>query len=264
MMPSKRVRAKGEKVPTGRGSNKSSLKKATTRGQKTRKEDASEKERRLPNETRRIREILRRLAKEYPEAKSELVHKNAFEMLVATVLSAQCTDAKVNEVTPELFARYPTPEDLARADLEDVERIIRPTGFYRNKAKAIVAIANALSERFEGKVPSSMEDLTSLPGVGRKTAAVVQATALASEFPRGPEGIAVDTHVFRLSRRLGLASANNAETVEAELMEKIPRKEWGAFSLRLILHGRRVCKARKPLCERCVLEDLCPSAHAVA
>lgn len=208
----------------------------------------------------RVREILRRLAQGYPEAKSELLHRNPYEMLVATVLSAQCTDAKVNEVTPILFSRYPSPADLADADIADVEEIVKPTGFYRNKAKAIVAIASELVDRFGGSVPHSMEDLTSLPGVGRKTAAVVQATALKGRFPEGPEGIAVDTHVFRVAHRLGLASGKNPEEVERELMAVVPRREWGDFSLRLILHGRRVCKARKPLCGDCFLADLCPSA----
>lgn len=203
---------------------------------------------------------MRRLARAYPEAKSELVHRNPFEMLVATVLSAQCTDAKVNEVTPVLFSRYPSPADLAHADIGDVEEIVKPTGFYRNKAKAIVAIASELVDRFGGTVPHSMDDLTSLPGVGRKTAAVVQATALKSRFPEGPEGIAVDTHVFRVARRLGLASGKNPEEVERELMAVVPRREWGDFSLRLILHGRRICKARKPLCGDCLLAELCPSA----
>ncbi len=208
----------------------------------------------------RAAEIAARLAEEYPEAKSALRYRNPFEMLVATVLSAQCTDAKVNEVTPALFQRYPGPEELAAAKQEDVEEIIRPTGFYRNKAKTLIALSQALVDEFDGKVPKEMENLTKLPGVGRKTAAVVQSTALKEEFPDGPEGIAVDTHVFRLAGRLGLSSEKTPEGVEVDLMKVFPRKEWGDVALRLILHGRKICKARKPLCGDCALADLCPSA----
>ncbi len=208
----------------------------------------------------RAKEVVGRLAREYPEAKSALVHKNPFEMLVATVLSAQCTDAKVNEVTPALFAAYPGPEELAAARPEDVEEIIRPTGFYRNKAKTLLALSAKLVEEYGGQVPRKMEDLVRLPGVGRKTAAVVQSTALKHEFPEGPEGVAVDTHVFRLARRLGFSDGKDPDAVERDLMKIVPRKDWGDLSLRLILHGRAVCKARKPSCGECVLADICPSA----
>lgn len=208
----------------------------------------------------RAEEIVSRLAEEYPEAKTALVYRNPFEMLVATILSAQCTDVKVNEVTPLLFGAYPGPEELAVASPEDVEEIIRPTGFYRNKAKTLIAAAQKLVDGFGGEVPKGMDDLIELPGVGRKTAAVVQSTALREEFPEGPEGIAVDTHVFRLSRRLGLSRENDPDGVERDLTKILPRREWGDLALRLILHGRRICKARKPICGECVLADLCPSA----
>lgn len=205
-------------------------------------------------------EIAARLAAEYPQAETALVYRNPFEMLVATVLSAQCTDAKVNEVTPSLFEAYPGPEELAAARPEDVEEIIRPTGFYRNKARTLIALSRRLVEDHGGEVPKKMEELTGLPGVGRKTAAVVQSTALRDEFPEGPEGIAVDTHVFRISRRLGLTTEKDPEGVERDLMGVFPRSEWGDVALRMILHGRKVCKARKPACGECVLGDICPSA----
>ncbi|MER3396689.1 MAG: endonuclease III [Acidimicrobiia bacterium] len=214
-------------------------------------------------EAKRAREIAKRLASQYPNAETALVYRNPFEMLVATILSAQCTDAKVNEVTPALFDTYPGPEELAAARLEDVETLIRPTGFFRNKAKTLVAMASMLVEEFGGEVPRRMEDLVRLPGVGRKTAAVVQSTALKNEFPEGPEGIAVDTHVFRIAKRLGLSDKNDPDGVERDLTKLLPRSEWGDFALRLILHGRQVCKARKPLCGECVLNDVCPSAGIV-
>ena len=203
----------------------------------------------------RAREVAARLATEYPEARCELDHADAYQLLVATILSAQSTDVRVNMVTPALFARYPRPEDLATAKPEDVEELVRTTGFYRNKTKSIIGMAQALVERFGGEVPGPMEDLVTIPGVGRKTANVVRSVAL--DLP----GLPVDTHVLRLSKRLGLTEQTDPVKVEMELNPMIPPAERGAFSLRLILHGRRVCFARKPRCEDCVLEDLCPSSR---
>lgn len=203
----------------------------------------------------RAREVALRLAGEYPQARCELDHADAYQLLVATILSAQSTDVRVNMVTPALFARYPRPEDLATAKPEDVEELVRTTGFYRNKTKSIIGMAQALVERFGGEVPGPMEDLVTIPGVGRKTANVVRSVAL--DLP----GLPVDTHVLRLSKRLGLTEQTDPVKVEMELNPMIPPGERGAFSLRLILHGRRVCFARKPRCEDCVLEDLCPSSR---
>jgi len=202
----------------------------------------------------RARETARRLAEEYPEAICELDHRSPFELLVATILSAQCTDARVNLVTPALFDRYPGPEDLAGADREELEELIRPTGFYRNKATSLLGMAQALVERHDGEVPGPMAELTDLPGVGRKTANVVRSVAL--DLP----GLPVDTHVGRLARRLALTEQTDAVKVELELNAMVPAAQRGAFSLRLILHGRRVCLARRPRCEACVLNDLCPAS----
>lgn len=201
----------------------------------------------------RAKVVRERLAQEYPDAVCELDHRNPYELLVATILSAQCTDARVNQVTPALFARYPTPEDLAVARPEDVEDLIRSTGFYQAKTRNLLGMASALVERFGGEVPSALEDLVTLPGVGRKTGNVVRSVAF------GLPGLPVDTHVLRLSKRLGLAEHDDPVKVEHDLNALIPAAERGAFSLRMILHGRRVCFARKPDCGRCVLADVCPS-----
>jgi endonuclease III len=203
----------------------------------------------------RAREVHRRLAEEYPEALCELDHRDAFELLVATILSAQCTDKRVNMVTPELFARYPTPEALAGADPAGLEEIVRSTGFYASKARNLIGMASRLVEVYGGEVPGAMPDLTSLPGVGRKTANVVRSVAL------GLPGLPVDTHVGRLALRLGLTTETDPVKVEAALDPMIPASERGAFSLRLILHGRRVCFARNPNCGECVLNDICPSSR---
>lgn len=196
-----------------------------------------------------------RLTAEYPDARCELDHDGPFQLLAATILSAQTTDARVNMVTPALFARYPTAADLAEADPEELEEIIRSTGFYRSKARSLIGMASALVERFGGEVPHRMSDLTTLPGVGRKTANVVRSVAL------GLPGLPVDTHVLRLSKRLGLTEETDPVKVEMELNPMVPASQRGDFSLRLILHGRRVCTARKPACERCVLSDFCPSSR---
>jgi endonuclease-3 len=198
---------------------------------------------------------MRRLIEEYPDARCELDHENPFQLLVATILSAQCTDARGNMVTPHLFARYPTPLDLAEADPAALEEIIRSTGFFRSKARNLIGMAQGLVEDHAGEVPSRMKDLTALAGVGRKTANVVRSVAL--DRP----GLPVDTHVGRLSRRLGLTQQEDPVKVETELNAMIPAAERGRFSLRLILHGRRVCPARKPRCGDCVLHDFCPSSE---
>ena len=199
-------------------------------------------------------EVARRLAVAFPDVICELDHRNAFELLSATILSAQCTDARVNMVTPALFARYPDPWSLAAADVGELEGIIRSTGFYGSKAKNLIGMANALVERFDGEVPSDLYDLVTLPGVGRKTGNVVRSVVF--DLP----GLPVDTHVGRLSRRLGLTKHEDPVKVELQLNDYLPGSEWGPFSLRLILHGRRVCDARKPKCDECSMADICPSA----
>lgn len=198
-----------------------------------------------------------RLAEAYPGTAKELcelVFANPWQLLVATVLSAQTTDQRVNAVTPALFARYPLPVDLAQAVPGDVEEIIRPTGFFRVKSRTLVLLGEAVCAAFGGEVPTAMEDLVTLPGVGRKTANVVRSVAF--DLP----GLPVDTHVGRLSRLLALTKEKDPERVEADLCGALPSKEWGPFSLRMILHGRRVCIARRPRCADCLLADFCPSA----
>ena len=196
---------------------------------------------------------MERLRGIYPAA-SELAHANAFQMLIATILSAQTTDRSVNSVTPTLFAIFPDAAALAHADPAAVERLIKPTGFFHVKAKTIIACSAALVERFGGEVPPRMDDLVILPGVGRKTANVVLGVAF--DLP----GFAVDTHVTRLTRRLGLSKSTDPVKIEAEVTHMILPEEWTGFSLRLILHGRRVCLARTPRCPECVLNDFCPSS----
>jgi len=194
-----------------------------------------------------------RLAEIYPAA-CELEHRDPFELTIATILSAQTTDRAVNSVTPELFARYPAAADLAAADPAEVERIIKPTGFFRAKTASIIACARALVERFGGEVPPRMEDLVTLPGIGRKTANVILGVAF--DIP----GFAVDTHVTRLTNRLKLVATREPEKIEAVVTRMVPPEEWTGLSLRLILHGRRICEARRPRCEECVLNDFCPSS----
>jgi len=201
----------------------------------------------------RARETNRRLADEYPDAICELDHRNPFELLAATILSAQTTDQRVNMVTPALFARYPDAESLAVADPAAVQAIIHTTGFYQNKTKSLLGMATAVVERFGGEVPTKLEDLVTIPGVGRKTANVVRSVAF--DLP----GLPVDTHVGRLARRLAMTTETDPVKVESELNTFIPARERGDFSLRMILHGRRVCDARKPRCGACVLVDFCPS-----
>jgi endonuclease III len=205
----------------------------------------------------RARIVADRLAEEYPGTATELCaldYSNPYELLVATILSAQTTDERVNMVTPAVFAKYPRPADLAAADPAELETIIQSTGFFRNKTRSLMGMAAALVERFGGEVPHKLSDLVTLPGVGRKTGNVVRSVAL------GEPGLPVDTHVLRLSRRLGLTQQTDPVKVELELNPMVRADERGALSLRLILHGRRVCMSRTPRCDRCVLADICPSA----
>jgi endonuclease-3 len=207
----------------------------------------------------RARVTAERLAVEFPGTADELCalrHQNPFELLVATILSAQCTDERVNMVTPALFARYPDASALAVADPEVVEEIIHSTGFFRAKARNLIGMASAITERFDGEVPTRREDLVTLPGVGRKTANVIRSVAF------GLPGLPVDTHVGRLAIRLGLTTETDPVKVELALDKLIPAAERGAFSLRLILHGRKTCVARTPRCTTCILSDFCPSSTA--
>jgi len=203
----------------------------------------------------RARKIISRLKREYPDATCALQHRNAVELVVATILSAQCTDARVNIVTPHLFAKYGTAADYATADPRVLEREIQSTGFFRNKTKSIIGMAQALVERHGGEVPQTMEELTALPGVGRKTANVI----LGTWFQKN-EGVVVDTHVHRLSRLLGLTRQDDPVKIEQDLMAIVPRDDWTWFSHMLIQHGRAVCIARRPRCADCVLNRLCPSS----
>jgi endonuclease-3 len=196
------------------------------------------------------------LAEERPVVPVPLDHRNAYELLAATILSAQCTDVMVNRVTPALFARYPTPAALAAADAAELEEIIHPTGFYRAKARSLIGMAGAVEERFGGQVPGTMAELVTLPGVGRKTASVI----LGHWFDE--PAIAVDTHVLRLSRRLGLSDSDDPVRVEADLKEVWPRRMWADTGLRLIMHGREVCTARRPRCDECPLVNACVSRGA--
>ncbi len=201
---------------------------------------------------RRAQQIVRGLARAYPDAHCALEHCSPLELLVSTILSAQCTDARVNLVTPALFGRYPDAAAYAAADQGELEGMIRSTGFFRNKARSIIACCRELVARHGGEVPASMDALVPLPGVGRKTANVVLGNAF------GIPGLTIDTHVGRLSRRLGLSAHTQPEKVEKDLMALLPPAEWTMFSHRMIFHGRQVCAARKPRCDACVLEKLCP------
>ncbi len=204
----------------------------------------------------RVREIIRKLKRAYPDAKCSLNHSNAFELLVATILSAQCTDERVNIVTADLFRKYQKPEDYLKVSPRELEKDIRTTGFFRNKTKSIQGTAKLLTEKYGGRVPQTMDELLELPGVARKTANVVLGNAFEIE-----SGVVVDTHVTRLAHRLGLTQQKTAEKIELDLIEVVPRKDWVMFSHLLIAHGRKICKARNPLCAECVVEKLCPSSY---
>lgn len=218
---------------------------------------------RAPRETgsarrERAREIIRRLRAAYPDATCSLEHANAYQLLVATILSAQCTDERVNMVTPALFRRYPTVGALADARPAELEEMIKSTGFFRNKTKSLLGMSNAVVERHRGRVPDEMEELTALPGVGRKTANVVLGNAFHKNV-----GVVVDTHVRRLTQRLGLTASEDPEQIERDLMEVVARDDWTDISHLLIYHGRAICVARKPRCGDCPLAELCPSAFKV-
>jgi endonuclease-3 len=219
-------------------------KKAATRGALARGALTSE----------RIAAILKGLDEAYPSAACALTHRSPWELLVATILSAQCTDARVNLVTPELFRRFPTPAAMAKATLPQIEALIRSTGFFRNKAKSIRGAARKLIEAFGGEVPQTLAELITIPGAARKTANVVLGVCFGKA-----EGVVVDTHVLRISRRLGLAKGETPQQVEQELMRILPESRWIAFSHQIIHHGRAVCAARKPKCDRCNLEQICTS-----
>ena len=220
------------------------------------KKTAVRRSRRLAPARERAPEIFSRLASEYPDAKCALDHRNPFELLVATILSAQCTDKRVNLVTPALFQRYPDAVAMAAAKPGDLEELIKSTGFFRNKTKSLLGMAARVSETHSGEIPDSMERLVQLPGVGRKTANVV----LGNAFGRD-EGVVVDTHVSRLSQRLGLSRETDPVKIEQDLMALYPRDRWTMLSHLLISHGRAICDARRPLCEKCVVNALCPSSR---
>ena len=204
----------------------------------------------------RTEEIIERLKKEYPDAHCELIHSNAFELLVATILSAQCTDARVNIVTANLFRKYRTPRDYVNVEPEELELDIRPTGFFRNKAKSIQGASRKIIENFGGEIPQTMDELLTLDGVARKTANVVLGNAFGIA-----SGVVVDTHVSRVSQRLGLTENITPEKIEKDLSELVPQNDWIIFPHWLIAHGRKICQARKPKCAECVLENLCPSSR---
>jgi endonuclease III len=203
----------------------------------------------------RVRKIISRLKRSYPEAKCSLNHSNAFELLVATILSAQCTDERVNLVTADLFRKYRKPEDYLKVSSRELEKDIRTTGFFRNKTKSIQGTARTLTEQYGGRVPETMDELLELPGVARKTANVVLGNAFDIHA-----GVVVDTHVSRLSHRLGLSKEKTAEKIERDLIEIVPRKDWVIFPHLMIYHGRKVCRARNPACDQCEIEKYCPSS----
>ena len=204
---------------------------------------------------KRVREIIRRLKRAYPDAKCSLNHTNAFELLIATILSAQCTDDRVNIVTSDLFRKFRKPEDYLRVSPRELEKDIQSTGFFRNKTKSIQGSSKMLIEKFRGQVPHTMDELLKLPGVARKTANVVLGNAFEIK-----SGVVVDTHVTRLSHRLGLTKEKDPRKIELDLIEIVPRNDWVIFSHLMIAHGRNTCRARSPLCEECVVEKFCPSS----
>lgn len=208
-----------------------------------------------PELKQRTRKIISALKRTYPEAKCALNHSNAFELLIATILSAQCTDARVNIVTADLFRKYREPADYLKVSPTTLQKEIRTTGFFRNKAKSIQGTAKVLTEKYGGHVPQTMDEMLELPGVARKTANVVLGNAFGVL-----SGVVVDTHVTRLSRRLGLTKQKQAEKIEKDLIELVPKKDWVIFSHLLIHHGRNICKARNPLCDQCTVEKFCPSS----
>jgi len=206
----------------------------------------------------KTRKLLTLLAGSYPEVTCALEHRSAYELLAATILSAQCTDARVNQTTPKLFATYPTPKDLSVANQSDVEELIRSTGFFRNKAKNIIGMAKKVVEKHGGEIPQKMEALVALPGVARKTANVLLGT-----WFKVATGVVVDTHVTRITRLLGLTQEKDPVKIERDLMQAVPKEQWVDFAHRIIHHGRQVCVARRPACDQCSLAKICPSAFGV-
>ena len=209
----------------------------------------------MKSEKDRISEIIKRLRKNYPNSRIQLKHGSPFELLISTILAAQCTDKMVNKITPTLFNKYKNPKTFSKAKLQELQKYIHSTGFYRNKAKNIIATSKKIVKNFAGKVPNTMEDLISLPGVARKTANIV----LSASFHKA-EGIAVDTHVKRLSGRLGLTKEKDPNKIEQDLLKIVPHKDWLDFNFLFVDHGRAICDAKKPLCKKCTLKKLCPSA----
>jgi endonuclease-3 len=250
-MPMKSEQAESKPVNAKQTKSQQGTQKPTISNQ------SKSQEERPADRSVRAKWVLSTLRKRFPQPKTALLHESPFQLLVSTILSAQCTDGRVNMVTPILFARYGTPRDFARANQADLEEIIRSTGFFRMKARNIIACSAALVERFGGEVPSRIEDLVTLPGVGRKTANVVlgQAFGIAS-------GVVVDTHVHRLSQRLGFTGQNTPEKIELDLMELFPKKDWIDLASILILHGRATCNARRPRCAECAVRAECPSAES--
>ena len=218
----------------------------------------------VPHRKAQAKEVIRRLRSEYRDAGIVLNFGSDWELLVAVILSAQCTDKMVNQVTADLFKKYRAVEDYAAADPAEFEQDIRPTGFFRNKTKHIIGAAQQILAAFGGEVPASMQELLTLPGVARKTANIVLGNAYPDAYAKDPDsGIAVDTHVNRLSQRLGLAASSDSEKIERELMEIVPREDWFRLTYLLIEHGRAVCAAQRPRCDACLLNDICPSAFKV-
>ncbi|UUO04851.1 endonuclease III [Blastopirellula sp. J2-11] len=207
----------------------------------------------LANRKKQAQRVVKQLATDYPIAECALNYETPYQLLIATILSAQCTDIRVNMVTQELFAKYPTAEDIAALPIAKIEKLVQSTGFFRNKAKNIKAASQKLMDEYDGQVPADLDALVALPGVGRKTANVVLGTAFGI-----PTGVVVDTHVGRLSRRMGLTAQADAVKVEAELIQLLPQKEWIQFSHRMIHHGRAICDARKPKCDQCHFANFCP------
>ena len=244
-------------MPTARPQKKTATKKVTrAKAMPTRaaKKTAKKKSAGDPTNAQRVETILQRLAEHYPDAVCALHHRNAWELLVATILSAQCTDVRVNMVTPALFQRFPTPQAMEKASQAEVEEMIRTTGFFRNKAKNIIGAARTVVAEFSGKVPQTMEELLRIPGVARKTANVVSGS-----WYKIPLGVVVDTHVMRITQRLELTKSTTPEKIEQDMMQLIPQPAWIDFSHRIIHFGREICIARKPRCADCFLEDLCNS-----
>lgn len=244
-------------MPTARPQKKTATKKASRAKAapvRAAKKTAKKKSAVYPTNPRRVDTILQRLAEHYPNAVCALHHRNAWELMVATILSAQCTDVRVNIVTPALFQRFPTPQAMAKASQAEVEEMIRTTGFFRNKAKNIIGAAQMVVAEFGGKVPQTMDELLTIPGVARKTANVVSGS-----WYKIPLGVVVDTHVMRITQRLELTKSTTPEKIEQDMMQLIPQSAWIDFSHRVIHFGREICIARKPRCADCFLEDLCNS-----